>query len=127
MGKLTMKVLGFEAGQAFSEFKRFVIQDGSSFALTMRSAHLFPGRFHASSRPRSNSFAPWMCSKMPPITIALSPDTDAEHDYLPDPERLRGDVFLADAGVRSIWPICEKIARHGGFFLVRGKAVSIPV
>src|SRR5215831_11771268 len=33
MGQLTMKVLGFEAGQAFSEFNRLILQDGSSFAL----------------------------------------------------------------------------------------------
>src|SRR5918999_3007176 len=33
MGKLSMKVLGFEAAQAFSAFNRLVIQDGSSFAL----------------------------------------------------------------------------------------------
>ena len=33
MGKLTRKVLGFEAGHALSAFNRLVIQEGSSFAL----------------------------------------------------------------------------------------------
>src|SRR4029434_4237869 len=33
MSQLTMKVLGFEAGQAFSEFNRLLPQDDSSFAL----------------------------------------------------------------------------------------------
>jgi hypothetical protein len=33
MSQLTMKVLGFEAGAAFSEFGRVILQDGSSFAL----------------------------------------------------------------------------------------------
>src|SRR5215831_16342015 len=47
MSQLTMKVLGFEAGQAFSEFNRFVLQDGSSFALHDALAHVFPGRFSA--------------------------------------------------------------------------------
>ena len=47
MGKRTMKVVGFEAGQALSECKRMVIQDGSSFALHDALAHVFPGRFNA--------------------------------------------------------------------------------
>jgi hypothetical protein len=47
MGKLTMKVLGFEPGQAFREFNRVVIQDGSSFALHNALAAVFPGRFRA--------------------------------------------------------------------------------
>ena len=47
MGKLTRKVLGFEAGHAFSAFNRLVIQDGSSFALHNALADIFPGRFNA--------------------------------------------------------------------------------
>jgi hypothetical protein len=47
MGKLTMKVLGFEAGQAFRECKRLVMQDGRSFAPHDALADVFPGRFNA--------------------------------------------------------------------------------
>ena len=36
-----------------------------------------------------------------PITIALSPDTDSEHDYRPEPESLRGDLFLVERFVSS--------------------------
>ena len=46
MSQLSMKVLGFEAGMAFSEFKRIVIQDGSSFAIHEALCQVFPGRFH---------------------------------------------------------------------------------
>jgi hypothetical protein len=49
MSQLTMKVLGFEAGEAFSEFGRLILQDGSSFALHQALAHVFPGRFNAVS------------------------------------------------------------------------------
>jgi hypothetical protein len=121
MGKLTMKVLGFEAGQALSEFKRFVIQDGSSFALHDALAHLFPGRFHAVKPAAVELHCTMDLLQDAPITIALSPDTDSEHDYLPDPESLRGDVFLADRGYLDLAYLRE-IARHGGFFIVRGKA-----
>jgi hypothetical protein len=40
--------LGFEAGQAFSEFNRLLLQDGSSFALHEALAEVFPGRFNLS-------------------------------------------------------------------------------
>ena len=121
MGKLTMKVLGCEAGQALSECKRFVMQDGSAFALHDALAHLFPGRFHAVKPAAVELHCPMDVLQDAPITIALSPDTDTEHDDLPDPERLRGDVFLADRGSLDLASLRE-IARHGGFFLVRGKA-----
>ena len=49
MRQLTMKVLGFEAGQAFSAFTRLLLQDGRSFALHKALAEVFPGRFHAVS------------------------------------------------------------------------------
>ncbi len=49
MRQLTMKVLGFEAGEAFSECNRLILQDGSSFALHQALAEVFPGRFNAVS------------------------------------------------------------------------------
>jgi hypothetical protein len=98
MSQLTMKVLGFEAGQAFSEFNRFVLQDGSSLALHDALAHVFPGRFSAVKPAAVELHCTLDLLQDAPITIVLSPDTDSEHDYLPEPERLRGDVFLADRG-----------------------------
>ena len=56
-----------------------------------------------------------------PITIALSPDTDSEHDYRPEPKNLRGDLLLADRGYLDLTYLRE-MARHGGFFIVRGKS-----
>ena len=50
MGQLTMKVLGFEAGQAFSEFNRLILHDGSSFALHDALAEVLPGRASAPKR-----------------------------------------------------------------------------
>jgi len=58
---------------------------------------------------------------MPPLIIALSPDTDSEHDYRPEPERLRGDLLLADRGYLDLTYLRD-IDRHGGFFMMRSKA-----
>jgi len=121
MSQLTMKVLGFEAGQALSEFTRFVLQDGSSFALHDALAHVFPGRFSAVKPAAVELHCTLDLLQDAPITIVLSPDTDSEHDYLPDPASLRGDVFLADRGYLDLAYLRE-IDRQGGFFIVRGKA-----
>jgi hypothetical protein len=121
MGKLSMKVLGFEAAQAFSECNRIVIQDGSSLALHGALAEVFPGRFNAVSPAAVELHCTLELLQEAPVTIALSPDTDSEHDYRPEPESLRGDLFLADRGYLDLTYLRD-IDRHGGSFIVRGKA-----
>ena len=118
MRQLTMKVLGFEAGEAFRAFNRLILQDGSSFALHKALAEVFPGRFNAVSPAAVELHCTLDVLQDAPITMALSPDTDAEHDYRPAPASLRGDVFLADRGSLDLTSLRD-IDRHGGFFLVR--------
>ena len=121
MSQLTMKVLGFEAGEAFREFNRLLLQDGSSFALHKALAEVFPGRFNAVSPAAVELHCTLDLLQDAPITIALSPDTDSEHDYRPAPESLQGDVFLADRGYLDLTYLRD-IDRHGGFFIVRSKS-----
>jgi hypothetical protein len=121
MSQLSQKVLGFEAGSAFSEFNRVIIQDGSSFALHQALAAQFPGRFSAVSPAAVELHCTLDLLRDAPVVIALSPDTDSEHDYRPEPESLRGDLWLADRGYLDLTYLRD-IERHGGFFLVRGKA-----
>ena len=121
MSQLTMKVLGFEAGAAFSEFNRLILQDGSSFALHQALAQVFPGRFNAVSPAAVELHCTLDLLQDDPMIITLSPDTDSEHDYRPEPESLRGDLLLADRGYLDLTYLRD-IARHGGCFLVRGKA-----
>jgi hypothetical protein len=121
MSQLSMKVLGFEAGKAFSEFNRLILQDGSSFALHEALRHVFPGRFNTRSPAAVELHCTLDLLQDAPITIALSPDTDSEHDYRPEPERLRGDLLLADRGYLDL-AYLRDIDRHGGFFIVRGKS-----
>ena len=121
MSQLTRKVLGFEAGAAFSEFNRLILQDGSSFALHQALARVFPGRFNAVSPAAVELHCTMDLLQDAPLIIALSPDTDSEHDYRPEPESLRGDLLLADRGYLDLTYLRD-IERHGGFFIVRGKA-----
>src|SRR5882724_13065863 len=120
MGKLTMKVLGFQKGDALSEFNRIIIQDGSSFAIHDALCRVFPGRFNTVKPAAVELHCTMDLLRDAPLTIVLSPDTDAEHDYLPEPQRLRGDLFLADRGHLDLTYLRD-VDRHGGFFIVRAK------
>ena len=66
IGEMTLKVLGFQKGQAFAEFHHIVIQDGSSFAIHDGLREVFPGVSQPSSPLLSSSMRPWMCSVMLP-------------------------------------------------------------
>jgi Transposase DDE domain len=121
MSQLTMKVLGFEAGEAFSEFGRLILQDGSSFVLHQALAHVLPGRFNALSPAAVELHCTLDLLQDAPILIALSPDTDSEHDYRPEPQSLGGDLLLADRGCLDLTYLRD-IDRHGGFFIMRSKA-----
>ena len=119
MGQLTMKVLGCEAGQALRAFGRLMLHDGSSFALHHALAHVFPGRFNAAHPAAVELHCPLDVLQDAPITMTLSPDTDSEHDYRPEPESLRGALFLADRGYLDL-AYLRDMDHHGGVFIVRG-------
>jgi Transposase DDE domain len=121
MSQLTMKVLGLEAGEAFSEFDRLILQDGSSFALHQALAQVFPGRFNAGSPAAVELHCTLDLLQDAPICIALSPDTDSDHDYRPEPQSLGGDLLLADRGYLDLTYLRD-IDRHGGFFIMQSKA-----
>jgi Transposase DDE domain len=98
-----------------------VIQDGSSFALHDALADVFPGRFRAVKPAAIELHGTMDLLQDAPITIVLSPDTDSEHDYRPEPVTLKGDLFLADRGYLDL-AYLRDIDRYGGFFIVRAKA-----
>ena len=97
MSQLTMKVLGFEAGAAFSEFNRLILQDGSSFALHDALANLFPGRFNAVSPAAVELHCTMDLLQDAPLIMALSPDTDSEHDYQKSVLHGAGKIRSSDA------------------------------
>jgi hypothetical protein len=125
MGQLTMKVLGFETGVAFGQFNRLILHDGSSFALHKVLADVFPGRFNAVSPAAVELHCTLDLLQDAPITIALSPDTDSEHHYRPEPQSLRDDLFLADRGYLDL-AYLRDIDRQGGFLIVRSKSALNP-
>jgi hypothetical protein len=121
IGDMTLKVLGFEKGRAFAEFRHIVMQDGSSFAIHDALREVFPGRFKV-VKPAAGELHTTMdllCDA--PTTVVLTPDTASEQPFLPEPAALRASLLLADRGYLDLHSM-RRVQAEGGFFLIRAKA-----
>jgi len=122
---MTLKVLGFEKGHAFAEFRHIVMQDGSSFAIHDGLREVFPGRFKV-VKPAAVALHTTMdllCDA--PTTVVLTPDTTAAQAFLPEPASLRASVLLADRGYVDLHYL-RRVQDASGFFLIRAKAGMNP-
>jgi hypothetical protein len=125
IGEMTLKVLGFEKGRAFTEFRHIIIQDGSSFAIHDGLREVFPGRFKV-VKPAAvelHTTMDLLCDA--PTTVVLTPDTANEQAFLPEPASLRASVLLADRGYLDLHYL-RRVQDAGGFFLIRAKAGMNP-
>src|SRR2546421_1098668 len=125
VGEMTLKVLGFEKGRAFAEFRHIVIQDGSSFAIHDGLREVFPGRFKA-VKPAAvelHTTMDLLCDT--PTVVVLTPDTTSEQTFLPEPAALRASLLLADRGYLDLHSM-RRVQDAGGFFLIRAKAGMNP-
>jgi hypothetical protein len=125
LGEMTLKVLGFEKGRAFAEFRHIVIQDGSSFAIHDALREVFPGRFKV-VKPAAvelHTTMDLLCDA--PTTVVLTPDTASEQTFLPEPAALRNSLLLADWGYLGLHYL-RRILDAGGFFIIRAKAGMNP-
>jgi ribosome-associated translation inhibitor RaiA len=122
---MTLKVLGFEKGRAFGEFRHIILQDGSSFAIHDGLREVFPGRCKA-VKPAAvelHTTMDLLCDA--PTTVVLTPDTANEQAFLPEPASLRDSLLLADRGYLDLHYLRRVQAAHG-CFLIRAKAGMHP-
>lgn len=118
---MTLKVLGFEKGCAFGEFRHIILQDGSSFAIHDGLREVFPGRFKV-VKPAAvelHTTMDLLCDA--PTIVVLPPDTTNEQAFLPEPTALRASLLLADRGYLDLHYL-RRVQDAGGFFLIRAKA-----
>src|SRR5205814_4431401 len=122
---MTLKVLGFEKGRAFAEFRHIIIQDGSSFAIHDGLREVFPGRFKV-VKPAAvelHTTMDLLCDA--PTTVVLTPDTTSQQAFLPEPASLRASVLLADRGYLDLHYM-RRLHDEDGFFIIRAKAGMNP-
>ncbi len=125
IGEMTLKVLGFQKGQAFAEFHHIVIQDGSSFAIHDGLREVFPGRFKAVKPAAVELHATMDLLCDAPTTVVLTPDTTNEQAFLPEPATLTGSLLLVDRGYIDL-DYLRRVAQARGFFIIRAKAGMNP-
>lgn len=119
--KLVLDVLRVKRGQAFSEFQRIVIQDGSSFAVKATLSDVFPGRFKRVSPAAVELHVSMDLLSESVEHLTLTPDTFGERAELPEPASLSGCLLLADRGYFSL-PYVRKMMEAGASFVLRTKA-----
>jgi hypothetical protein len=115
---LVVKVLKVGRGGAFAEFRRIVIQDGSSFAVKDVLARHYPGRFRTVSPAAVELHVTLDLLEESIARVALTADTAPERAELPAPETLTGALLLADRGYFDREYLAQVIAA-GGSFVVR--------
>ncbi len=125
IGEMTLKVLGFQKGQAFAEFHHIVIQDGSSFAIHDSLREVFPGRFKAVKPAAVELHATMDLLCDAPTTVVLTPDTTNEQAFLPEPATLTRSLLLADRGYIDL-DYLRRVDQARGFFIIRAKAGMNP-
>lgn len=118
------QILGTEV--TLSDFKRIVLQDGSSFAVHDSLKETFKGRFTKISPAAIEVHVSWDVLKGYPEEIAVSADSKAEYDFLPDANTLANTLFLADRGYFKL-SYLESIDAAGGFYVVRAKTTVNPI
>jgi Transposase DDE domain len=122
---MTLKVLGFEKGRAFGEFRHIILQDGSSFAIHDGLREVFPGRFKT-VKPAAvelHTTMDLLCDA--PTTVVLTPDTANAQAFLPEPVSLQDWLLLADRGYIDLHYL-RRVQDEHGFFLIRAKAGMNP-
>jgi hypothetical protein len=117
------QILGTDA--TLSDFKRIVLQDGSSFAVHDSLKDTFKGRFTKISPAAIEVHVSWDVLQGYPEKISVSPDSQAEYDFLPDANSLVDTLFLADRGYFKL-SYLESIDTAGGFYVVRAKTTVNP-
>ncbi len=111
---------------SISDFKRIILQDGSSFAVHDSLKETFKGRFTKISPVAIEVHVSWDVLKGYPEKFEISPDSQSEYDFLPAANTLTDTLFLADRGYFKL-SYLDDINTAGGYYIVRAKKTVNPV
>jgi len=126
LNELAVDVLRFAPDSPFARFRYIRLQDGTSFALKDALAEHFPGRFTTISPAAVELHVNMDLLTETLHSVDLSPDRDAERQFLPLPADLSGDLLLADRGYFDK-QYCRDLDQVQGSYIVRGKANLNPL
>ena len=98
LNEFAYQSLAFDKGSPFEIFKKILLQDGSSFAVNPKLKDKLPGRFSHYNPAAVELHVALDLYSETPETIILTPDTNAEAQYLPEPEQLEDTLIMGDRG-----------------------------
>jgi hypothetical protein len=105
---------------ALKAFDDIWIQDGTSFALNDRLAKHFPGRFTRISPAAAEVHCTYSLLEGQVIGVAVAPDSQAERDFLPNPQEVSGKLLLLDRGYVS-YSYFDALDTHDAHYICRAK------
>lgn len=118
VGRLAVRTLEPDGRAAIARFKDVVIQDGSSFALKDDLAESFSGRFTNIQPAAVEVHATYSGFADEVECVQVAPDSEAERQFLPPPESLRGRLLLADRGYPSV-AYFSAVDDNDGSYIIR--------
>lgn len=118
LGHLAVRTLAPLPGHVLRQFTDIVLQDGSSFAIHDALQSVFPGRFTATNPAAVELHATMSVLGGQPLRVCIAPDAQAERDFLPEPDELRGQLFMADRGYMDL-DYCANLMAAGASFIIR--------
>jgi hypothetical protein len=126
LSELTFQVLEPVPESKLGMFKDIRLHDGSSFAIKASLKNSYPGRFRKNSPAAIELHVTMSGYENAPDTITLAPDKEAEKHFRPDPDSLKGCLFLGDRAYQDMLYFIE-IRQQDGYYIVRGTRNIRPI
>jgi hypothetical protein len=124
MTKFQQQILG-TSGE-LSQFKKVIVQDGTSFAIHDSLKEEFKERFTKISPAAVELYVTWDILHSTPEAIQLAPDHESEYNFLPIASSLTDCLFMGDRGYFRL-SYLDGINEHEGSFLSRAKTTFNPI
>ncbi len=119
MGELATQVLTLDNTNPFSNFKKILIHDGSSYAIKPSLKPIYPGKFKQ-GKAAVQLHTTMSLLEDEAVSVTLAPFKEADVNYLPQPKEVEGSLLLIDRAYLDFLYLNEVDHNHG-YFIVRGK------
>lgn len=124
--QLANRALSFESDSPFSRFKHIILQDGTSFAVHPALQDTYPGRFRTISPAAVELHVSMDLLSESVEQVVLTPDCEAEAQFLPVPATLTNCLVMGDRGYFKKDYFAQLIENQA-FFIMKGKSNITPL
>lgn len=126
LSNLTRPVLKATPNGKLARFRDIVLHDGTSLAVKDSLVEHWPGRFTKISPAAVELHVTMNAFEDCPVAITLAADKEAERQFAPTADELKGCLLLEDRGYQSQQLFCEFKANDVSF-IVRGTKNIRPI